>query len=178
MDKLNEMLGKFEESPKFDKPERDKPVILIIDDDSSIRRGLSRALSHKYSVITVDSAKKGVDVLSIDVHCVILDVKMKEMNGFEAYPKLKEKNPDVPIIFYTAFQSEHDLKKVINEYKPEGYVEKGSDIDLMEELIEKAVQTYKSFREIKEKVQNLEGRLINISPSIPKKSPSGNIPWV
>ena len=116
--------------------------ILIIDDDPSIRRGLDRIFSHQYDVITVENGKKGIEVLSNDVHCVILDVKMKGLDGFSTYPRLKEKSPDVPIIFYTAFQSEHDLTEVINQFKPDGYMEKGRDVSLLENLVQQAVNKY------------------------------------
>ena len=131
MEEFDELLSKFEEPKEEVSVEEEKPLILFIDDDESMRRGLSRALAHKYEVLTAESGTKGVEVLSKDVQCVILDVKMKELNGFSTYPKLKTKCPDVPIIFYTAFQSEHDLQEVINKYKPEGYVEKGRDINFL-----------------------------------------------
>lgn len=159
MSKFDELLKNFGEPKKEATPEKDKPAILVIDDDESIRRGLSRILSHKYEVITAESGKKGVEVLSKDVHCVILDVKMKELNGFSTYPKLKDKSPDVPIIFYTAFQSEHDLVEVINKYRPAGYVEKGRDITFMENLIENAVHKYGLIIENEEYKHNLEEKV-------------------
>jgi adenylate cyclase len=86
----------------------------------------------------------------------VLDVKMKKMDGFETFPKLKEKCPDVLIIFYTAFQSEHDLREVINKFKPAGYVEKGRDINFLEHLIENAVKKYRLILENKKYQNNLE----------------------
>jgi len=131
MNDFDKLLKKFEE-PKEEVPvEEERPLILFIDDDESMRRGLNAALSHKYEIMTAESGTKGMEILSKDVQCVILDVKMRELNGFSTYPKLKEKCPDVPIIFYTAFQSEHDLQEVINKYKPEGYAEKGRDINFL-----------------------------------------------
>ena len=116
--------------------------ILIIDDDFSIRRGLHGIFSHQYEVVTAESGKRGIEILSENIHCVILDVKMKGLDGFSTYPELKAKSPDVPIIFYTAFHSEHDLTEVINRFKPDGYLEKGRDISLLENLVQKAVRKY------------------------------------
>lgn len=113
MAEFDDLLRKFEAGKKEAKPGQEKVPILVIDDDESIRRGLSRVFSHKYEVLTAESGKKGVEILSEEVHCVILDVKMRELNGFSAYPMLMDKSPDVAIIFYTAFQSEHDLLEVI-----------------------------------------------------------------
>ena len=156
-------MGEFEELlKKFEDPESgavvvtEKPAILVIDDDESIRRSLSRIFSKKYQVLTAESGQDGIDLLSSQTYCVVLDVKMKKMDGFATFPKLKEKCPDALIIFYTAFQSEHDLQEVINRFKPEGYVEKGRDISFLEHLVENAVKKYKIILENRECQRNLE----------------------
>ena len=158
-DEFDELLNKFEKPKEEASPEEGKPLILFIDDDESMRRGLTSALSHKYKVLTAESGTKGVEILSKEVQCVILDVKMRELNGFSTYPKLKAKCPDVPIIFYTAFQSEHDLQEIINKYKPEGYEEKGKDISFLENLIENAVKKYKLILENEEYKKDLERKV-------------------
>jgi len=158
-DEFDELLNTFEKPKEEVTPKQGKPLILFIDDDESMRRGLTSALSHKYKVLTAESGTKGVEILSKDVQCVILDVKMRELNGFSTYPKLKAKCPDVPIIFYTAFQSEHDLQEVINKYKPEGYEEKGKDISFLENLIENAVKKYKLILENEEYKKDLERKV-------------------
>jgi len=159
MTEFNDLLKKFETGKEDPLPDQQKVPILLVDDDESIRRGLSRVFSHKYEVLTAESGKKGVEVLSDEVHCVILDVKMKELNGFSTYPKLKAKSPNVPIIFYTAFQSEHDLQDVINKYKPEGYVDKGQDITFLDNLVGNAVNKYQLILENEEYKQDLEKKV-------------------
>jgi len=159
VDQLDGLLAKYEDPKVVPDLEGNKSTILVIDDDESMRRGLRSALSNIYHILTVESGKKGVEILSNDINCVILDVKMKELNGFSTYPKLKSKCPNVPIIFYTAFQSEHDLQDVINKYKPEGYVEKGRDISFLRNLIENAVKKHKLVLENEEYKLDLEVRV-------------------
>ncbi|UCF84459.1 MAG: PAS domain S-box protein [Desulfobacteraceae bacterium] len=122
--------------------EHDRPAVLVIDDDSSIRRGLRKLLEKEYKVLTAENGEEGLQLLSREIHCVILDVKMKNPDGFTLYPRLKQNNPGVPIIFYTAFQSEHDLQEVINEYCPFAYLEKGKNIFFLKKFIDKAVNQY------------------------------------
>ena len=156
MTEFTDLLKKFEsdkEAPASDEP---KIPILVVDDDESIRRGLGRVFSHKYDVLTAECGRDAVEALSDAVHCVILDVKMRELNGFSTYPKLKAKSPNVPIIFYTAFQSEHDLQDVINKFKPEGYVDKGRDIMFLDNLVGNAVTKYQLIIENEEYKQDLE----------------------
>ena len=136
--------------------------VLVIDDDASIRGSLTRAFSYKFDMLSADSGYTGLSLLDASVHCVILDIKMKELDGFETYRLLKEKSPDVPVIFFTAFQSEFDLIDIINTYKPDGYVEKGKDISLLENLVDNAIEKYKLIfknhqyeRELKKKIKAL-----------------------
>ncbi|MDZ7698416.1 MAG: response regulator [Deltaproteobacteria bacterium] len=159
MTEFTDLLKQFESEQDESSPDQPKVPILVVDDDPSIRRGLSRVFSHKYDVLTAECGKDAVDTLSEAVHCVILDVKMKEQNGFATYPKLKAKSPNIPIIFYTAFQSEHDLQQVINKFKPEGYVDKGQDITFLDNLVTNAVEKYRLILENEAYSQNLEKKV-------------------
>ena len=55
---------------------------------------------------------------------IISDVKMPGLNGVDAYVKIKEMNPKVPVIMMTAFALEDDIRRAIHEgayavlYKP------------------------------------------------------------
>ncbi len=123
--------------------ESNKSCILVIDDDISIQRGLTSYFSNTYRVEIANNGQQGIDtLLKLPVHCIILDVKMKGMNGFDTFPKLKQQNPDLPIIFYSAFQNEHDLKTILNRYNPEGYFAKGDDIEKLKATIDKSIHKF------------------------------------
>lgn len=74
--------------------------ILIVDDDSSIRRTLREIL--EFENYTVDESTDGVDCLvklknqSYDV--VILDIKMPRMDGMEAIEKIQALHSDTPVV--------------------------------------------------------------------------------
>jgi len=139
----------------------DKSCILVIDDDKSIQRGLLRYFSNTYEVILADSAPKGIELLSkTPAHCIILDIKMKGMNGFEAYPEFKKQIPDIPIIFYSAFQNEHDLKTILNQYNPEGYFAKGDDIEKLEAAIDKSIHKFSNILAQKTNLNTIKNKLI------------------
>jgi len=169
MSEFNEFIRLFESSKEDTIQDDAKTPIILIDDDESIRRGFIRALSHKYDVTTAESGRRGLEILSDEFHCIILDVKMRDLDGFSTYSMLKEKCPEIPIIFYTAFQSEHDLQEIINKYKPEGYIEKGRGISFLENLIENAIKKYKLVLEneaykggLEKKVENKTKELMQI----------------
>src|SRR5690349_7802854 len=86
-------------------PERTEPahraLVLIIDDDRSVRASLELALGTRYRVKTSMDADDGVAGMNEDVSVVILDIKMAGKDGFEAYSLLRKKDEDVPIIFHS-----------------------------------------------------------------------------
>ena len=77
----------------------DVPVIAIVDDDASIRRSLLRVVqSAGYKAEAFASAREFLEWLPKNqAACLVLDVQMTEMNGFDLQDRLA-----VPIIFITA----------------------------------------------------------------------------
>ena len=78
---------------------KDARVIAIVDDDESVRRSLHRVVeSAGYAVETFDSAATYLAWLPHgQAACLVLDVDMNEMNGFELQQRLT-----VPVIFITS----------------------------------------------------------------------------
>jgi two-component system, NtrC family, response regulator HupR/HoxA len=142
-------------------PETIKSCILVIDDDASIQRGLTTYFSNTYQVAVAGNGKEGIDMLlKTSVHCIILDIKMKGMNGFDTFPKIKEHHPELPIIFYSAFQNEHDLKTILNQYNPEGYFAKGDDIEKLKSAIDKSIHKFLNILNQKTDLNNIQNRLL------------------
>jgi FixJ family two-component response regulator len=75
------------------------PTIAIVDDDASMRRSLLRVVqSAGYQAQIFASAREFLEWLPRNrAACLVLDVHMNEMNGFELQERLA-----VPIIFITA----------------------------------------------------------------------------
>lgn len=75
------------------------PTIAIVDDDASMRRSLLRVVrSAGYRAEMFASAREFLEWLPGNrAACLVLDVHMNEMNGFELQERLA-----VPIIFITA----------------------------------------------------------------------------
>jgi FixJ family two-component response regulator len=80
------------------------PLIAIVDDDPSVRRSLCRLLrSVGYTVATFASAAEYLDSLvRRQTDCLILDVHLDGMSGFELQHRLVTDGARVPIIFITA----------------------------------------------------------------------------
>jgi DNA-binding NtrC family response regulator len=74
--------------------------VLIVDDDTSIRRTLKEIL--EFESYEVDESPDGLDCLVKVKHkqydVIILDIKMPKMDGMEAIEKLQNLCPDIPIV--------------------------------------------------------------------------------
>jgi FixJ family two-component response regulator len=77
--------------------------VFVVDDDAPVRRALDRLLrSAGYRVRTFGSAQ---EVLAEMVHgspaCLIVDVRMPELNGLDLVEMLRKEDASAPIIFIT-----------------------------------------------------------------------------
>jgi CheY-like chemotaxis protein len=87
---------------------RKVPVISIVDDDESVREattGLVRSFG--YVVATFASAEEFLQSDRVrDTSCLISDIQMPGLSGFELQDRLNAAGHRVPIIFITAFPEE------------------------------------------------------------------------
>ena len=82
----------------------DAPVIAIVDDDPSVRRALHRLVqSAGYAVQAFASAHEFLDsLLGRRAACLVLDIHLNGMSGFDLQERLAADEVDVPIIFISA----------------------------------------------------------------------------
>ena len=82
-----------------------KPLILIVDDDESMReaiKGLIRSLG--YRVEAVASAQEFLSSRFVrNTSCLIADMQMPGMTGFELYRRLSTSEKPIPTILITAY---------------------------------------------------------------------------
>ena len=81
-----------------------KPLLAVVDDDRSVLRSLARLLrSVGYEVGAFASAAEFLDTLpQARPQCLVLDIQMPEMNGFELHARLKGLGHHIPVIYITA----------------------------------------------------------------------------
>jgi FixJ family two-component response regulator len=79
-----------------------KGTVVVVDDEESVRQSLSALLE---SVgLTVRSFARPLDALQTPMDrpgCVVLDIRMPGMSGLDVFERLRERFPDVPIVFIT-----------------------------------------------------------------------------
>ena len=81
--------------------------VLIVDDDKAFLSILSERMQHRGMDVTTTAspveALRIVETQSFDA--IILDLMMPEMGGIEAFQRIKEKNPELQVIFLTGHPS-------------------------------------------------------------------------
>ena len=85
-------------------------VVLIVEDDAAILRGLNDSLRKKqYDVITASDGDEGYSLaLAKKPDLMILDLMLPNMNGLEICQKLREEGFSAPILMLTAKGEESD----------------------------------------------------------------------
>lgn len=80
--------------------QKEKPIILVVDDDPAVRDSLKFSL--ELEGLRVQTCDSGMALLNRqdlkDVGCIVLDYKMPEMDGFEVLEKLEERSIQVPVV--------------------------------------------------------------------------------
>lgn len=148
-----------------------KPLILITDDEESIRNILRDILEfEKYDVIDTSNGKDALEVVKKEaVDLVILDIKMKGMDGIEVLEKIKESKPDLPIIMISG----HGTIQIAVEATKKGaydFIEKPPDLNRMLVTVRNALNSRELIRENREIRTELHGakQIIGESPLMVK----------
>ena len=76
--------------------------ILVIEDETSIRRVLTKILSEENSSYEVDEAVDGLagyeKIKQTDYDLVLCDIKMPKMDGVELLEAVKKIKPEIPMV--------------------------------------------------------------------------------
>ena len=84
---------------------RDEPTVIVVDDDEAFRDSLKAVLeSAKLSVAVYESGRSFLNAYQRDgAACLLLDIKLPDMNGLELQQKLRNEGIDLPIIVMTGY---------------------------------------------------------------------------
>lgn len=95
----------------------DKPTILVVDDNQDLLETFAMILKRRgFYVQTAVNGSSAVDKFKehkFDV--TLMDIVMPEMNGVDAFKKIKEIQPQAPIILMTAYSDEELLQNARDE---------------------------------------------------------------
>ncbi len=92
-------------------------TILIVEDENINFSYLEAALRNtKAKVLHAINGKEAVEIFrqNPDISLILMDIKMPEMNGYEATTEIKKINKTVPVIAQTAYAFIEDRQKAMD----------------------------------------------------------------
>ncbi len=150
------------------------PVILIVEDDTALRTGLTFDLKAEgYRVLTAENGKTALSMIENSVELVLLDVNLPDMDGYAVCKKIKAAY-NIPVIFLTARDMEQEQIQGF-ECGADDYVTKPFSNQLLRKRIAAVLKRYGSGNSMYEddylKVDfdrftaSIEGKSITFTPT-------------
>lgn len=116
--------------------------ILIIEDEASIRRVLSKIISEENDAYNVEEAEDGLQgiemIMNTDYDLVFCDIKMPKMDGVEVLEKAKKIKPETPIVMISGHG---DLETAVNTMRLGAfdYISKPPDLNRLLNTVRNAL---------------------------------------
>jgi CheY-like chemotaxis protein len=111
--------------------------ILVVEDNVSFRELLREVFG--YLGYRVSEASNGLEGLALmDCHAVnlaIVDLEMPYMNGLEFTKRVKEKNPQFPVIMVTAYAALHSHEEIVSAHV-DAFLQKPIGVDALINMVE------------------------------------------
>lgn len=147
------------------------PLLLIVDDVPALAEqyayDLRRMGGGTYEVLTAPDGKKALDILSGGgVDCVILDLEMPGMDGFEVLRAIEQKGIETPVIVYTGTGSYDRCIEAVR-LGAYGFIDKSEPMVKVMREIENTLERRRLRAEVKDLRRQLgESSLVGRSPAL------------
>lgn len=83
-----------------------KPIVLIVDDEPTVRETLEILLKNDYETLSVSNGMEAVEVVkSLSVDLVLMDLNLPLIDGFEALKMIKAVDADTGVVVISASDS-------------------------------------------------------------------------
>jgi RNA polymerase sigma factor (sigma-70 family) len=141
-------------------------TVHIVDDDASFRTAVERRLKRAgYSVATYPSARQLLDHLPDENQpgCLLLDVRIPDLNGPELQDRLSKLGSTLPIVFLTGYA---DVQTAVHAIKAgaEDFLTKPVSSQQLLHAVEQAMARHEASRELKQKIDGLGELLATLTP--------------
>ena len=117
------------------------PRLLIVDDEPNVLYSLESALAGgDVDVVTARTARQGLAYVEAErLDAVILDVRLPDLSGLDAFDRIRAADPGLPVIIVTAFAATGTAIEAMKRGAFE-YLLKPVDLHQLRELVARAVE--------------------------------------
>jgi YesN/AraC family two-component response regulator len=89
-------------------------TVLVVDDHSSVREALGLILDNTYAVLYAEDGPSALALLAAQqVDVVLLDLGLREMDGFDVLIRIRSLSPSVPVIILTIRNTAADAVRAL-----------------------------------------------------------------
>lgn len=141
-------------------------LVHIVDDDASFRTAIERRLKKAgYEVATYPAAQDLLNRLPVEstASCILLDVRIPDLNGPELQSRLSELGSTLPIVFLTGHADVPTTVKAIKA-GAEDFLTKPVSSEKLLEAIEGALARHKQILSRKGALDSVRGRMATLTP--------------
>lgn len=115
--------------------------ILVVDDEIGIRETLKEILKSDYSLLFASNGEEGIrHFQATPPDLVLLDLAMPKMDGMTALKKLRDINPEIPVIMLTATMTTRSAVEAM-KVGASDYLTKPFDLEELKLVIAKELAT-------------------------------------
>lgn len=114
----------------------DKKRILLVDDEEGIQLLYREEFEDEgYDVVSAYNGDEAIEAFTQEPpDLVILDINMPGMSGIEVLRRMKEINPDLPVILSSAYQ---EYKQDFGSWASEEYIVKSANMDELKQAVKR-----------------------------------------
>jgi len=131
--------------------ERNKPVILAVDDNQSVLKSVKALLGRDYTIYTLPQPERLEELLSMTTpDLFLLDCKMPVLNGFDLIPIIRKLpiHAETPIVFLSSENTIDTISTAIH-FGACDFITKPIDETVLREKISKHLKNYIMWRRIR-----------------------------
>lgn len=114
-------------------------TILIAEDEETNFLLVEKFLESTHAtLIRAKNGKEAVDIVKSgeNIDLILMDLKMPEMDGFEALKTIRALSPTLPVIAQTCYEPDIDQSRLLNAHF-NGFISKPININKLIEIIDK-----------------------------------------
>ena len=134
-----------------------KHPLLIVDDEEDVLLSLRSMFRREFDVITVPRASEALELMATrEVHVVISDQRMPDMNGVDFLAQVSEQFPEVIRLMITGYADINSVIAAVNRGHVYRYIAKPWDPAELEAAVRQAVDQYEVLAERRRLIRELE----------------------